>query len=415
MHLESFELHDLGPIRTANLRFVPRFNVFAGVNGSGKTTILGAIALMLGRYSAAVRTGKAVGAFDREKIRRGARSVRAVATARAGPSKDADLFIWSAGISRPGRPVSGLTQSGPLIEFAVARAEDVERNPERASLPIVVFYSVNRAVLDIPLRIRSKAPFGQYAALEDALTQGGRSFRTFFAWFRNREDYENELRAEGRRQRDPQLNAVRRAVASMLPGFKNLRIKRQPLRMLVTKAGTDFRVDELSDGEKCLLALVGDLARRLAIANPGLPNPLIGSAIALIDELELHLHPAWQRQAVARLQETFPNCQFIVTTHSPQVLSEVAPEATFLLRDGRVVQPSRSHGRDSNLILEELMGTPSRPAWAEAELDALYEAIDDERMAVARKRLRALEARLGVQDPGLTTARALLSSGSSDG
>ncbi len=414
MHLERFELDDLGPIRTANLNLVPRFNVLAGVNGSGKSTILGAIALMLGRYSAAVRTGKAVGAFDRGKIRRGARSVRAVATARVGLSEGADLFTWSAGISRPGRGVPGLTRSGPLIEFAVARAEEVERDPERAGLPIVVFYSVNRAVLDIPLRIRSKAPFGQYAALEEALTQGGRSFRTFFTWFRDREDYENELRTDGRRRRDPQLTAVRRAVASMLPGFENLRVKRQPVRMLVTKGETDFRVDELSDGEKCLLAMVGDLARRLAIANPGLRNPLEGSAIALIDELELHLHPAWQRQAVVRLQETFPNCQFIVTTHSPQVLSEVAPEAIFLLREGRVVQPSRSFGRDSNLILEELMGAPSRPAWAEAELEALYEAIDDEAMDLARQRLRALEARLGVQDPGLTTARALLLSGVSD-
>jgi predicted ATP-binding protein involved in virulence len=414
MHLEHFELHDLGPIRTANLALVRRFNVLAGVNGAGKSTILGAIALMLGRYSAAVRTGKAVGAFDRAKIRRGAQSAQAIATARVGPGEGADQFTWSAGISRPGRVTPGLTRSRSLIEFAVTRAEQVERDPEQASLPIVVFYSVNRAVLEIPLRIRNKAPFGQYAALEEALTQGGRSFRTFFSWFRDREDYENERRADGHRRMDPQLTAVRRAVASMLPGFEDLRIKRQPVRMLVTKGGTDFRVDELSDGEKCLLAMVGDLARRLAIANPGSRNPLEGSVIALIDELELHLHPAWQRQAVVRLQETFPNCQFIVTTHSPQVLSEVAPEAIFLLREGRVVQPSRSYGRDSNLILEELMGAQSRPAWAEAALEALYEAIDDEAMDIARQRLLALEARLGVQDPGLTTARALLSSSVSD-
>jgi predicted ATP-binding protein involved in virulence len=136
---------------------------------------------------------------------------------------------------------------------------------------------------------------------------------------------------------------------------------------------------------------------------------LAGAGIVLIDELELHLHPAWQRQAVTRLRETFPNCQFIVTTHSPQVLSEVAPEATFLLRDGRVMHPSHSFGRDSNLILEELMGTPSRPVWAELELAALYDAIDEEEMETARQQLDALEQQLGVEDPALTAARALLS------
>ena len=283
MHLERFELNDLGPIRTADLKLDPHFNILAGVNGAGKSTILSAIAIMLGRYSAAVRTGKAAGSFDREKIRRGTRFVRAVATARASRNDNADRFTWSAGISRPGPRVPGLTQSGSMVEFAVAQAEEIERNPKQAGLPIVVFYSVNRAVLDIPLRIRSKIPVGQYAALEDALVQGGRSFRTFFAWFRDREDYENELRVEGGHRRDRQLTAVRDAIANMLPGFENLRVKRQPIRMLITKGSVELRVDELSDGEKCLLAMVGDLARRLAIANPGLGKPLHGSAIALIE------------------------------------------------------------------------------------------------------------------------------------
>lgn len=408
MYLEFFELRDLGPIQTADLRLDPRFNVLAGINGAGKSTILSAMATMLGRYSAAVRTGRAAGSFDREKIRRGAQSMQATAIGRSAREPDGYRFAWSTGVSRPGPKIPGLTQSGPLVEFATACAEEVERHPDRANLPIVVFYSVNRAVLDIPLRVRTKVPFAQYAALEDALAQGSRSFRTFFTWFRDREDYENELRLEGSRRPDPQLKAVRRAIAAMLPGFDNLRIKRQPLRMLLTKGEIEFRVDELSDGEKCLLAMVGDLARRLAIANPGLRDPLQGSAIVLIDEIELHLHPAWQRGAVVNLQRTFPNCQFIVTTHAPQVLSEVPPEGTFLLNEGQLVRPSRSYGRDTNMILEELMHASARPLDVENDIEALYEAIDDEAMDDARRRLRVLEQRLGERDPGLTAARALL-------
>ncbi|WHU03674.1 AAA family ATPase [Sphingomonas sp. NIBR02145] len=409
MYLSEFDLENLGAIREVELRLDRHFNVFAGINGAGKSTLLGAIATMLGRYSAAVRTGRPAGTFDRERIRKGMRSARCVATIVPDGRRPVDGVTWSLGVSRPGRKVKPLTNSSALIEFAAEIGEEIEENPDKASLPLVVLYSVNRAVLDVPLRIRSKVPHSQYAALEDALLQGSRSFRTFFSWFRDREDVENETRSEGSTRRDPQLTAVRKAIHGMMPGFENLRVRRQPLRMLVTKNGQDLRVDELSDGEKCLLAMVGDLARRLALANPGKRNALLGEAIVLIDELELHLHPAWQRNAVVQLRKTFPNCQFIVTTHSAQVLSEVEPEATFLLKDGRAVQPNRSYGLDSNLILQSLMGATARPEWAEEKLDELYELIDEEDYRAARGKFEDLEQRLGAEDPGLVVARSVLS------
>jgi len=273
---------------------------------------------------------------------------------------------------------------------------------------LVAYYPVHRAVLDIPLRVRGAVPFEQIGALEGSLAQTGRSFREFFSWFRQREDLENESRLDGSLARDPELTAVRRAIAGMLPGFENLRVRRSPLRMLVTKNGLEFRVDELSDGEKSTLALAGDLARRLATANPGLDDALMGQGIVLIDELELHLHPGWQRRTVVQLRDTFPNCQFIVSTHSPQVLSEVPAAGIFLLKKGEMQRTDQSKGRSSNLILEELMEVPARPKWAENAIDALYNAIDDKKMDDARKRFDALTKKLGDDDPGLTVARALL-------
>ena len=101
--------------------------------------------------------------------------------------------------------------------------------------------------------------------------------------------------------------------------------------MLINKNGLDLPVNTLSDGEKCLFSLVGDLARRLALANPNLTDPLQGSGIVLIDEIDLHLHPAWQRKIVGQLKDTFPNCQFIITSHSPQVLGELPASDIFIL------------------------------------------------------------------------------------
>jgi len=408
MHFEHFKLENLGAIRQVALPLDRHFNVLVGVNGSGKSTILGAMATMLARYSSAIRTGRPAGTFERDRIRRGKRSVRCVVTVAQDRFNEGAPVTWSVGISRPGPRVVGLTKSGELTAFAALLGGEIEKAPDKASLPIVVLYSVNRAVLDVPLRIRSKVPIGQYAALEDALVQGSRSFRNFFAWFRNREDIENEMRAEGSEARDPQLTAVRKAIAGMMPGFENLRVRRSPLRMLITKNGIDLRIDELSDGEKCLLAMVGDLARRLAVANPGQRSPLKGQGIVLIDELELHLHPAWQRSTVRQLKQTFPNCQFIVTSHSAQILSEVEPKATFLLNEGRAVRPSRSYGLDSNLILQSVMGVSARPARIESDLDALYELIDDEDFVAAKAKFEDLQAKLGPDDPGLTVARSVL-------
>jgi predicted ATP-binding protein involved in virulence len=135
--------------------------------------------------------------------------------------------------------------------------------------------------------------------------------------------------------------------------------------MTVKKQGQELIVNQLSDGEKCSLAMVGDLARRLAITNPGLRNPLEGSAVVLIDEIELHLHPKWQREIIPALTRTFPNCQFIITTHSPQVISQVKPDGIYILEatpEGIVAkQPESSFGRDSNRILEDLMDVSERP------------------------------------------------------
>ena len=407
MYLKTIRLENLGPIKSIELPLEPRFNVIAGVNGAGKTTILSALSVMLSRYSAAVRTGRAVGSFSRDTIRDGEKYARVAVLATDG----VEDIHWTAGVARPGRKIAPLTQSRELVAYATGIAESIERDPESAALPIVASYSVNRAVLDIPLRVRSKVRYQQYAALDDSLLSGPRNFRTFFSWFRDREDVENEARAEkGDRGRDRQLTAVRSAIESMLDGFHNLRVRRQPLRMLVTKGEVDFRVDQLSDGEKCVLALAGDLARRLAISNPANRYPLEGEGVVLIDELELHLHPAWQRSVVRRLQEVFPNCQFIVSSHSAQVLGEVDPAGVFLLDNGAVRRPSRSYGRDSNLILAELMGAAPRSVWATAELERLYELIDDEELEEAQNTFRDLERRLGIEDPSLTAARSLLRS-----
>jgi predicted ATP-binding protein involved in virulence len=191
-----------------------------------------------------------------------------------------------------------------------------------------------------------------------------------------------------------------------------LRVQRSPLRMTVTKDNEQLIINQLSDGQKCLMAMVGDLARRIAIANPGLSDPLQGTGVVLIDEIELHLHPGWQYEIIPALTRTFPNCQFIVTTHSPIVLSQVKPEGIFCLekRDGKVIayHPDSSYGRDTNRILEDLMGVPERPQMFKDKLKELFRFIDAGDLEKAKELQHHLETEIGLDEPEFARADVLI-------
>lgn len=283
-----------------------------------------------------------------------------------------------------------------------------KKNPE-SNIPLAVYYSVNRAFVNVDLEIIDISSFKQIDAYDQAFNGVKIGFHRFFQWFRSVEDLESEMLRDNRDYRDKQLEAVKVAISSLMPGFSKLRVRRSPLRMTLQKNDEELIINQLSDGEKCLLAMVGDLARRLAIANPGLEDPLQGFGVILIDEIELHLHPKWQRNIIPALTRTFPNCQFIVTTHSPQVISEVKPEGIYVLKktDNGViaVRPESSYGRDSNQILEDLMGVPKRPQEFQDSLHHLFQLIEEGNLDGARQLSQQIADIMGESEPELVKAR----------
>jgi predicted ATP-binding protein involved in virulence len=240
------------------------------------------------------------------------------------------------------------------------------------------------------------------------------NFKEFTSWFQRLEDLENETRlSSDNNHRDIKLEATRKAIYSMLgDGFSNLRMKRAIDKLTILKANQEIELDWLSDGERGLLALAGDLARRLAITYPDSVNPLHEAGLVLIDEIELHLHPAWQRIIIQRLTQTFPGCQFIVTTHSPQVLSNVQPECIHILaiENGDVVvkRPERSYGRDSNRILEDIMGVSKRPPEIEARILELFRVIHDGELDRAKDLIQDLATEIGIDEPELIRAASTI-------
>ncbi|HAY4071163.1 TPA: AAA family ATPase, partial [Vibrio cholerae] len=124
-----------------------------------------------------------------------------------------------------------------------------------------------------------------------------------------------------------QQKVIQESIKTFVSDIDQVKISRTPhLDMTVIKNGSEISIFNLSQGEKTLIALVSDIARRLVILNPSLENPLNGYGIVLIDEIDLHLHPKWQQTIVQKLENTFPNIQFILSTHSPLVLTTVTSE-----------------------------------------------------------------------------------------
>jgi hypothetical protein len=191
---------------------------------------------------------------------------------------------------------------------------------------------------------------------------------------------------------------------------ENLRpIEGEPDVMLVDRKATTIEVAQLSDGERGILALVLDLTRRLAQANPSQTDaPSEAEAIVLIDEIDLHLHPRWQRAIVRNLTAAFPRCQFIVTTHSPQVIGEVEHDRIQIIADGSVYSPPHSFGMDSSQVLEEIMEADPRTQEIKELLSRISAEIGELQFARARLSLATLVERLGEDDPEVTRVRTLL-------
>jgi predicted ATP-binding protein involved in virulence len=413
MKLQSLTVQDFRGFERAEVPFEPDVTVLVGVNGAGKTALLDATALLLSYLVAGIRTGRAAGKrLSMEDIRVGASSASVMLRAAFEAPVDAET-TWEVATTRPGHPKSRESSLAGLSAPIEAAQASIERGDP--VLPLSVYFPTNRNALDIPDRIRKHHEFDPINAFDGALAAGERNFRAFFEWFRDEEDHENQitlqLLSQGKpRASKPSLDAVRRAIVTLVPGASNLRIERQPQRMLLTKHGVPLDVAQLSDGEKCLLAMAGDLARRMAMAAPTAPDPLQRPAVVLIDEIDLHLHPGLQRTILPRLRQVFPRAQFIVSTHSPQVLSSVRASQVRLLEHFQVQRLTReTFRRDTNRILDSVFDDPGRPPEVAEKLNELRDAIDDERYEDARALIADLRALLpGGDDPDVVFYEGLL-------
>ncbi len=446
MEIRKVVLSNIGPFENLEIPLAPteknpsNITVFVGSNGTGKTSVLKALATSLSWFTARLRTEKGIGNHIVEDSilndsASGAIEVELcdslAISEDSNEGKNDNLFRWSVAKTRKGRKSKYASQLNDCTRLANHYREALTQEAH-TSLPLIAFYPVERVVLDIPLKIRTKHTFLQLDGYDNSLSQGV-DFRRFFEWFREREDTENEsgipqdmlnqlkrlvepepailqrlidLNASAK---DRQLTAVRNAIRKFMPHMDNLRVHRKPrLHMAINKNGETLNVSQLSQGEKSLMALVGDVARRLAMLNPAIENPLTGDGIVLIDEVDLHLHPSWQRSLCNRLIETFPNCQFVLTTHSPLLISDCKHVLVYTSVDGKLQEIPSQYGQDANTVLLDVMNTSIRKEEIDTELNDLLDAIQDSDLDRAQSLLSKLMTELPSNHLELMKASLLL-------
>lgn len=375
-----------------SIEFADGLNLLAGENGSGKSTVLDAIGLMLHQIVGRLKHENASGAIIPDyNIRSGESELYIQLTFQAN-EKDVSFSTvrTRAGHSRMGEA----SNYKELSEWAKAyRDARVKKEPMR--YPLLAHYRVNRAVLDIPKRQASAFDSDALSCYEGALS-GHADFRHFFAWYRDQEDFENEQLRYNKSYIDQALEAVRSALRQVLPEIRDIHVRRRPQAMVATKNGVTIEISQLSDGEKCYLALVGDIACRMARLNvngtASADEILASHGVVLIDELDLHLHPRWQREAIRKLPEIFPNIQFIVTTHSPQMIGEVPPDRVQYCRQGMCAPEKHKNaiGLKSGEILEMYMMTHEMNADVQQLERDFHKALDNGKIELAESTLEKL-------------------------
>lgn len=453
MQIQSFSLKNIGQFQDLSVSLAPtqdypsNITVFIGNNGSGKTSLLKSVTTALTWFVARLKHDKSNGTPIPESVILNTANAAAVEinVNDQNLQQQIQAYTWRITKNRTARKAEFSTYLSELNQLTDYYKQWLG-DDDQSSLPLIAFYPVERSVIDIPLKIREKHQFLQIDGYDNALNNAV-DFRRFFEWFRDREDVENELASQvndyadilkeelelvaslknlnknktdykdfenlknkldkiinaleaNNRQdvatKDLQLEAVRQAIYTFIPEFSNLRVRRKPrLHMSVDKNNKTLNVNQLSQGEKSLMALVGDIARRLAMMNPKLDNPLHGKGIILIDEIDMHLHPQWQRSIIQRLQTTFPNCQFILTTHSPLVISDTQNILVYDL-DGQEVNALPSlYGQDANTVLLQYMDTSYRNPKVAEQISQAMDAIQNNDFELANQLIQTLKLELG--------------------
>ena len=392
MNVRRLKLTNFRGFTDAEFIFGKGMNLLVGINGVGKSTVLDALRVTLSSSLNLLLKNEPALKFRTEDIRLKQRKANPSLGVKLEGEIDNRPFVHTI-VKHAKKFVPDPKRKGEVRDQVIETPDQDLMNFDFKSgfgetTPAAVFFSPHRSI--ISLRQGDKSAFSK-KSLEP------REFQL--------QDSANWLLVRKTLSKENDnftllIEAVDKTVEKFLGNCRNLRTvkKNSKTTLLIDKEGKTLDVRQLSDGERGVLFLILDLTIRLSRANPKLENPAHDAkAVVLIDELDLHLHTKWQREIVDRLEQTFPNCQFIATTHSPQIVGEVAPQKIQLIQStgANPENPPQSLGMDTNFILSRLMETDERDQETQKALNEIADLIEADEYEKAQEKVDKIRTELG--------------------
>ena len=376
MQIGELEIENFKLFANDKFSFDNKFNLIIGENGSGKTSLLRAIAVALGGWAHAyikksnnrrpiedseVREIQIDNRFDKTKSTSITAFGRARVIDRYKETKNVKArWIRSKSEGNTYTSITGSIQYGGSSQWYNLNFSDLGsdilghiESGRSFNLPLIAFYECNRLWLpDNKLNTVSsaKTKYSRFDPYIDCFHTGA-DHKAVGEWI-----LKHELASMQQKKETPVLASIKAAAKASIQGCVGLKFDFEESRIMIEfDDGSSTPFEHLSDGQRTMLGLFCDLARRAAILNPHLGGKANEKTrgVVLIDELDLHLHPKWQRDIIESLTSTFPLIQFICTTHSPFLIQA--------LRTGKLIQlghTSDGEFNDSSIedIVEEIQG-----------------------------------------------------------
>ena len=436
LNLQQLQLRDYRCFEAIDIDFHSKLTVLVAANGGGKTAILDAIAVAFGPYIGAF--DEAVGKhFESSDIRQfrvretatnemeyAAQGVRLEASGCI-PDSNTSSTIWRRSLTSPTKAKTTIRDANELIDYG-KRLQAAVRTPGKdVLLPLIAYYGTGRLWQQ---KKRTEAKGIQHTSRTIGYTDcvdPASSYKSFVEWFRywnrNAQDlqFKNQTLSPAYQEFIGYIASVTGAVDTCLApvGWKDIEYSFR-LDHLVAHHDQygELPVALLSDGIRNMIGMVADIAFRATKLNGqlGAKAATQTPGIVLIDEIDMHLHPQWQQIVLQSLTQAFPQMQFIVTTHSPQVLSSVRRENIRVIGpdpSGRIVaQPplAMTYGEPSGDVMHSVMLVdPQPPVSEKADLQRLTEWVDQGNYASAEatQLMQSLITALGEQHPQLQRLR----------